>query len=109
MAVLSPQTVSNNGLNPTFAAASAGGDKIAADSRTFLVVKNGGGSSITVTVVTPATVSGLAVADLAVTVPNAGERWIGPFAPGAFADANGQASITYSAVTSVTVGAFRAG
>jgi hypothetical protein len=71
----------------------------------FLEANNGSGAPITITLVTPGTVDGLAIADRAVIVP-AGERWKIPV-PRLFAAADGQCSITYSGVTTLTVGAFR--
>lgn len=105
MAVLPTQNPTLAGLTPAYSAAAGGGDKVAADGKTFLIVKNGGGAPITVTITTPATVRGLAVADPAVSVPAGAERWIGPFARDAFGNADGQVDIAYSGVTSVTVAA----
>ncbi len=118
MATLSVQTIGGpSGLvNPSAAAASAGGDAFPnpSDERTFLYVKNGGGSPITVTVapVNPTTVrvpgaaGAIPVPNRAMTVPASQEGWLGPF-PTAFNDANGNVNVSYSAVTSVTVAARR--
>lgn len=103
MAVLPTQAVSRTGLGPTYSAAAGGGDKLTPGDHVCLHVKNGGGSSITVTLVTPGTVEGLAVADVAVVVPNAGERMIGPLPASLFRASDGYADVTYSGVTSVTV------
>lgn len=77
----------------------------------WLHLKNGGGAPITVTIVTPGEVlPDLPVADLAVSVPAGGERLIGPLPAPYFADpADNLVDVTYSAVTSVTVAAFRLG
>lgn len=109
MAVLTVQTIdrAGDGLTPAFAAADVAGDQWPNDGTTFLVVKNGSGAPITATIVTPQNVAGLGVADLTVTVPAAGERWVGSFPQPTFNATNGRASVTYSAVTSVTVGAFK--
>ena len=108
MAALTVQNVALIGLAPAYAVAAGGGDTFVNNPDTFLHVKNGGASPITVTVVTPATVNSIAIADVAVSVPAAGERMIGPFIPtNLFNDSTGVASITYSAVTSVTVAAIR--
>lgn len=109
MALLTTQTIKGSGITPTYAAASAGGDKVSlAALNTFLHIKNGGGSSITVTVTTQnADYRGLTLPDRTVTVAAAGEQMIGPLDASLQADINGQASIGYSAVTSVTVAAFR--
>ncbi len=109
MATLATQTIRRTGVTPSYAAAAGGGDQFTPGPRTFLHVKNGGGAPITVTVVTPGSaLPDVAVADLAVSVTNAQERMIGPFPPEYFADPalSGQAAITYSAVTSVTIGVF---
>ena len=112
MADLATQDITLAGLAPAYVAAAGGGDKIVSpDADTFLHVKNGGGSSITVTVVTPGTtIGGLALADVSVSVPNAGERMIGTFPAEYFGNPadSGKAAVTYSGVTTVTVGCFRA-
>lgn len=94
------------GLSVTdnLAAASGGGDSAPVGPRRFLVVRNGDAAPHTVTVVTPGTVSGLAVADATVTVA-AGKTSAIPLTA-AFKGANGRAAITYDGVTSVTVGVF---
>lgn len=117
MAQLSPSLHALAGLNPNFVAASAGGDAFAdaGDERTYVRVKNGGASAITVTVapvsptsvkvpgVTPQPVS---LPSYSVSVPASGDMTIGPF-PSAYRDANSNVNLTYSAVTSVTVAAIR--
>lgn len=108
MATLSPQVPTLAGLNPTYAAAAGGGDQVACDDRLFLHVKNTNASSRDVTIATPGTVDGLAIADVVVTIPaNTGDRMIGPIKASLFADANGFAQITYSAATGVTIAAVR--
>lgn len=109
MATLSTQTIVAAGLDPTYAAASGGGDKVVPGPTTFLHVINGGGSSVTVTVVTPGNYyANVANPDLTVTVGASGEQMI-PIPATPFADSSdsGLASITYSGVTSVTVAALR--
>ena len=109
MAVLSLQSITAAGLAATYATAAGGGDKIPLGAgNVFLHVKNGGGSSITVTITTQAnTFKGLTVPDRTVTVANGTDKFIGPIDPALHADINQQASIGYSAVTSVTVAALR--
>ena len=104
MALLSTQQMTSAGAAITLAAAAGGGDTAdISNGRTFLWVKNGGGSSITVTLTTPGTVDGdLAVADRTVSVTNAQERLIGPLSPAVY---GGVVAIGYSGVTSVTVAA----
>jgi len=108
MATLTPQVPSLAGLTPSYAAANSGGDQVACDDRTFLHVKNTNGSSRDITIATPGTVDGLAIADVVVTVPaTTGDKMIGPLKASTFADSNGFAQITYSAATGVTVAAVR--
>lgn len=88
------------------ASAAGGGDAVAPNLNGALLVTNGGGSPITVTVVVPgSTKYGGANPDVAVTVTNGTTKLIGPF-PNDLADpATDLVSITYSGVTSVTVAA----
>ncbi|MFC5744829.1 hypothetical protein [Actinomadura rugatobispora] len=108
MAQLNVQAVTRagTGLNPTYVTASGGGDTVRTGPRTFLHVKNGHSSPQTVTIVTPGTYNGLAVDDLEIAVPNAGERMIGPI-DDTFRASTGLASITYSGTTSLTIAAIR--
>jgi hypothetical protein len=108
MATLAVQSITRAGLTPAFTAAAGGGDQFTADERTYLVVKNGSGAGITVTCAgqqVPA--PNLTTTMPAVTVPAGQEKWIGPFPAPLFADTNGNVLVTYSAVTTVTVGAVR--
>lgn len=107
MALLAKQQVGLAGVGPTYAAANAGGDTFNPGNNVFLHVKNGSAGALTVTVVTPGNVSGQAVADVAVSVPASGERMIGPLPGSLFARAaDGLGDITYSGVTSLTIGVF---
>jgi hypothetical protein len=108
MALLATQQIAITGLNPALTAAAGGGDTATPDDRAFLCVRNASGSPITVTVVVPGTFAGQALADVGVSVPaTTGERWIGPLSP-RLADPTTQLiNITYSGVTSLTVGVFR--
>lgn len=109
MAVLTAQSVVAAGTAPTYAAAAAGGDTcVAPAGRSWVHVKNGSGGAITVTVVSQATPGvGLATSSRAVSVPaTTGERLI-PIEDAAWVNATtGAISLTYSAVTSLTVGVF---
>lgn len=109
MALLTIQTIKAAGIGPTYAAATGGGDKVSLSApNTFLHVKNGGASPVTVTITTQNnSYKGLTVPDRTVTVAASGEQMIGPLDPQLHSDINVQASIGYSAVTSVTVAAFR--
>lgn len=108
MATLTTQNISTTGIVPTYQAAAAGGDAMIADSTSFLHAKNASGGSITVTLVTPATVdTTLAVGDRAIVIAAGTDQMI------AVPDilyrdpTTGLAAITYSGVTSLTVAAIR--
>lgn len=106
MATIATQLVTHAGIAGSFAAASAGGDACATGAGMVLVVKNGDSVSHTVTLATPGTVDGLAISDRTVTVAAGDEEYIG--VPDLFKDpATGLATVTYDAVTSVTVAVFR--
>ncbi|MET8658151.1 hypothetical protein [Streptomyces griseus] len=108
MAILATQTIALAGLDPAYTAAAGGGDKCEVGDRVFLHVKNGAASPITVTLTSTAAVRGQAAANVAVTVAANDDRMIGPLPPDLLANAtDGLCAIGYSAVTTVTVAAFR--
>lgn len=111
MAALGLTSVPVDGGVPDLAAvavaAAALGDTAACGPNRFLVVINGDASSHTATVATPGTVSGLDVENAALVVA-AGDTGMMPL-PRLFAGSNGRASITYDAVTSVTVAVLELG
>lgn len=110
MAAITVVTPSAAGAAIAFVAASGGGDTATWYNDLCLHVKNADASDKTVTIDCPGTCSfGLAANaahDLAVTVA-AGTEKIIFLGDEKFKQSNGTVSITYSAVTSVTVGAFR--
>jgi hypothetical protein len=107
MAALSNQSVKRAGLKPAYASAAGGGDTFEPGENVYLHAKNGSGGAITVTIVTPRKVIGADIADIAVAIPAGEEKLIGPFPAQHFADpTTGLASVTYSGVTSLTIGAF---
>ena len=97
----------------TLSAAAGAGDEFANDGRTLLVVRNGGGSSVTVSVtaqVTSAddsTYGKVAISDGGGAIAAGGVDVFGPFSTRAFNDSNQRAQVTYSGVTSVEVAAVR--
>lgn len=110
MAILTVQDVKRTGVAPSYAACAGGGDRFAPSKDTILHVKNGSGGALTVAIVTPNNaIPDVAVADVAVSVPAGGERFIGPFPYEHFAanDGSGLADITYSGVTSLTIAALK--
>lgn len=107
MALVNAQQIALAGLAAAYSAASAGGDEFKPDDTIVLHVKNGSAAAITATIVTPGTVVGQPIGDIAVSVPAAGERFIGPFPREHFAAADGNADITWSAAASVTFAVLR--
>ena len=108
MATYTVQNISlpSPALTPAYVSAAAS-DVFPNDGKTFLHVKNAGGSpdSVVVNSVTPCDQG--ADHDVTVSVTNAQERMIGPFPPARFNDANGNVTVTHSFLTSVTVAALR--
>lgn len=107
MALLTATPITRSGITPALAAAGAGGDSWANSGKEFIEVNNAGGAPITVSIAIQGTVDGVAVPARTVVVTNATRRFIGPFQPGFYNDTNGQIQLTYSGVTSVTVGVFQ--
>lgn len=89
----------------SLAAAAVGGDTAEIAPGAFFVLNNGSGVTVTATFDTPGTVNGLAVADATMEVL-AGDIGIMPLS-NVFRQTTGRANVTYSAVTTVTVGVFR--
>lgn len=105
MAALATQQIGLPSLLPTFAAAAGGGDTAAPGNKSFLVVKNGGGASINVTLAVAGNDDfGNARPDLVVAVLNGTERYIPLNRAELINPSTDRIDITYSAVTSVTVG-----
>ena len=93
-------------------AANADGYSVEGSGRVYLELKNAGASPCVVTVTTPGTVAGLAIADQVTTVPiTTGHYKIGPWDTKAFnrpasgSDA-GKVYIDFDQVTSVTCALF---
>lgn len=114
MAELTVQDITPAGKEITLTAAAEAGDTFDDDGkeRTILVVANGSGSSIDVTVSAAKTstrvqgVGSIAVPDIKVAVAAGDTLEIGPFAD-AYRGAGGAVAVGYSAVTTVTVGVKR--
>ena len=69
------------------------------DGRVLVIVKNASGSALTVTIATPKTIEGLAVADRTVSVAGNGDHVIDRLDPDLYNDANGEVDISFSATT----------
>jgi hypothetical protein len=91
--------------------AATASDTFPAGPNTYLRVKNTGAGTVTVTV-TPASGSGPQGTTISplnlvpVVEATTGDRVYGPFPQNPFGDASGNVNVSYSTVTSVTVGAF---
>lgn len=100
MATIATETVATAGLNATYSAAAAS-HRFAAGS--LVHVKNANAGACIVTQVTPAVIDGNAIADKAVTVPAAGERFIWVSTDPTYRDpADGLVELQFSVTASVT-------
>lgn len=104
---LAVQQISRSPLTPAYAAANVDGHSLPNTGREFFHVKTGG-TGTTVTVVTPGTVDGQAVADKDYVIGTSAERMIGPFPREVYNQPDGSVHINFSSVATVTCGAFRA-
>lgn len=109
---LAVTTFAEAGITHATSAAHVDGNKFANTGTEVLMVINGSGVSIDVTIQTQKTINGLAVSDRVVAVGAGVTKFIGNFQPldlwnvAGGAD-NGQIYIDYSAVTTITVAAYR--
>lgn len=106
------QELAREGTALTMTAPTVDGDVLDCGNGVVLVVNNASGAPITVTLPTPATYAGQPVNDVVVTVPAAATRYIKVDNVSLFGQAYGTADYrrayaNYSAVASVTRGAFR--
>ncbi|MFO1038151.1 MAG: hypothetical protein U1E45_15040 [Geminicoccaceae bacterium] len=112
MADLTIVTPTIAGVAESMVAAAVGGDAFVNDGNTLLRVNNASGGSINVTIASQYSVNqtlppGTANANQVVAVGAGTSKVIGPFPKGSWNDANGKVQVSYSAVTSVTVGAIK--
>lgn len=104
---LSTQVIGQAGTAINFANATPAGDQCATGIDVKLLVKNGSGSSINVTLATPGKVDGdLDIAERVVAVAAGATSGI-PVTDRYRDPATGLASITYSSATTVTVAVIR--
>jgi hypothetical protein len=103
MATLVKQDMTRAGVTPTWNNAAAS-DQFLNDGKTYLHVKNGGGTQDIVTISAVKTCKYGENHDISVTVPmTTGEKIIGPFPANIFNDSNGYVTVKHSFTTSVTV------
>lgn len=112
MATILAQALPTAGVAPTMTAASGGGDTVDCGPSVFLVVQSGA-TACTITIAEVNAPYGDAAANPTFVIPtnsgtvaNAGPVLI-PLDAGRFGNANGQAAVTYSAVTNVKVAVVR--
>lgn len=107
---LTPQQIALTGLTPTFTAptdaGAGGGWSFPNTGDTFIRIKNTGGAQRVVTLLTPATIGGVAISDPTVTIPaTTGDILIGPFDPSLFNQSDGAVYVEVDATTGLTAAA----
>jgi hypothetical protein len=108
---LTVQPVTIAGLTPTFSAptdaGSGGGWSFPNTGDQVIRIKNSGAQR-TVTILSPATIGGIAIADPTVTIPaTTGDVTIGPFDPSIFNNADGAVYVEVDATTGLTAAALK--
>ena len=106
MADLTVTNIEAAGTAVSLAAAAGGGDSFAGTGKEVLIVANGSGSPINVTIATHKTVNGLDVPDRVVAVAAGARKYI-PVGKEHVDSSDGNVDISYSDVTTVTVGVIR--
>lgn len=105
-----PQDLDRASIPPTYHSGLSTSDVylVANNGRTFLHFKKTGAGICTVTISTPGTVDGLAVADLTFTVPaTTGDKFIGPFPREIYNDSVGDLRVSCSEVTGLSFAVLR--
>lgn len=89
-------------------AAQAGGDAFSCKGKEVIMVRNASGGTITVTVKSVADNFGnvYSTDDITLAIPAGDVGIIGPLQASKYADPGGLAQLTYSAVTTLTIGVF---
>lgn len=100
MAALTVAKAALAGVDPNPQAAAGGGDTVVNNGRTVLIIANGSGAPITVTVDSPAACSQGFAHDQDIVVPATDSVVAGPFPQNRF---GGDLALTYSGVTTLTV------
>ncbi len=109
MATLTVEIIDGDGLAATYNSAASGGDNFANPTEDILVhAKNTASAARVITVNTPATIHGEAIANPTISVPaTTGERFFGPFNKDVY-NASGKVSLTYDNNGSLTIAVLRA-
>lgn len=112
MAVVHAQGMAAAGTSPTMSSASGGGDSVDTGDNVFLVVTSGA-TTANLTITTPGTEAGLAVADRVVAIPaNAGTAAsappvLVPLPRALYGDDDGMAALAWSATTGIKFAVIR--
>lgn len=105
---ITPQQMAASGITPSYTGSLSTSNTyyVKNNSHMFLHFKKSAAVDCTVTITTPPTVGGLAVADRTVTVPaSTGDKMIGPFPPSIYNDSSNRVSFTLSNIDGLTVAA----
>ena len=103
------QSIVRAGLEAAYDACNADGNYFTNTGNEFIHIVNAAVADQTITIATPATVDGLAVADRAVAIPASEERMIGPFPASVYNDANSKVQMTFDAVVTLTIAVIKPG
>lgn len=106
---LAPTAAAASGTTANPTAMAVGTNYIVRNNGRVLLhfVKTGAGSA-NITVVTPGTVGGLAIADQTFVVPaTTGNVWAGPFPPSIYNDASGDLDVSTDEDTGITIEAIQ--
>lgn len=113
MATLTVQEFDEAGNDLTLSSAAAGGDEFPNSGQELLVVKNGSGSSMDVTITAQvnsfddASYGNAVKENQTLSVAAGGVALLGPFSRKSFNDGSGNVQVSYSDETSVEVAAVR--
>jgi len=112
MAELTVTTIDEAGSTLSLSNASEGGDEWDNNGNQFILVKNTGGESLTVSITTQVTsfestrYGDATKSNTTLAIASGADAMIGPFPVGAYNDTDGHCNITYNQVSGVKVGVF---
>jgi len=103
---LTPQDLAATGITPSYTGSllTTNTYLVRNNGKMFLHFKKAGAGDCVVTIQTPPTVGGLAVAEQTVTVPaTTGDKMIGPFPPSIYNSSTGDLKFTLGEITGLSV------
>lgn len=105
---ISVQSVDIDGMTPVYSTSVAAGFQFVNDGRVMIHAKNASANTVYMTVTTPYSENGLALADVYVTLAaTTGESMVGPLPTKLFNNSSGYVQVDFSATTSVTAAAIK--